>query len=158
MTFEENSGQYSLHECLKLTEDKYVRARPGFIPAENPDYPEFLAQARRSNFQYPLRRLVMDVSGFVRQQRLTGVGRVELDLARQFAATAAESGHGLLFTAFEGGRFNIYELSGGNRDRFTPTGTAMQFRRGDYFLLVVVRIDVLEEFFTAIYQARANPV
>lgn len=154
MIIEEKSGQYSLMECIRLTEMKYATARQSFAASEAAEFPEFLAKAKQGLLKFPPRRIVMDVSGFVHQPSLTGVGRVELELARQFVAMASANGQEILFTAFDGKAFQIRQLTAEAPFEFLPTGKAMQFRPGDHFLLIVMRIGELDEFFSAIYHAR----
>ena len=158
MTFEEESGQYSLFECIQLTEAKYAAARHEFVVDEKPAYPAFLDAARGNTFQYPLRRLILDVSNLVRKWNLTGIGRVELELARQFLAVAKISGDAVALTVFDGEVFQEYALN--DMQAMAPayglkaTGAAMQFRPGDSFLLVEMNFAKMENFFTAIYLAQ----
>lgn len=154
MIIDEKSGQYSLMECIRLTEAKYANARLSFTISDPAAFPEFLAKAKKGLLKSPSHRLVMDVSGFVHQPSLTGVGRVELELARQFVAMAGENGQEIVFTAFDGKAFQMRQLTAEPPFEFRPTGTAMQFRPGDHFLLIVMRVGELDEFFSAIYHAR----
>ena len=157
MSFAEASGQFALYECIREVEARYARARPTFIAPESGSFAELLTAAKGGGLVLPSRRLVVDVSSSVNQKKPTGVGRVELELARQFAAMAGQNNQEIVFTAFDGRVFQIHELAGENRSSLTPTGTAMRFRPGDHFLLVVMRLDVLDEYFTAIYhQAKRN--
>ena len=158
MTFEEASGQYSLMECIHLTGANYRAARQEFRVDEQSAFPELLAQARRSTFRYPLRRLILDVSNLLRQWNLTGIGRVELELARQFVAMAEFTGDPVVLTAFDGKVFQEYALI--DLEVMAPTyglkpvGAAIHFGHGDQFLLVELNFVKMEEFFTAIYNAR----
>jgi glycosyltransferase involved in cell wall biosynthesis len=151
---DEKSGQYSLTECIRLTEAKYANARQAFVAHEAAEFPKLLAKAKQGLLKSPSRRIVMDVSGFVHQPSLTGVGRVELELARQFVAMANENGQEIVFTAFDGQAFQKRQLTAEPPFEFEPAGKAMQFRPGDHFLLIVMRVGELDEFFSAIYHAR----
>ena len=158
MSFEEESGQYSLMECIHLAGAKYRAARQGFRVDEQSGFPELLDEARRNTFHYPLRRIILDVSNLLRQWNLTGIGRVELELARQFMAMASITGDAVALTAFDGKGFQEYALI--DMEVMAPTyglkatGAPIHFRPGDQFLLVELNFAKMEEFFTAIYQAR----
>jgi glycosyltransferase involved in cell wall biosynthesis len=154
MIIEEKSGQYSLMECIRVTEAKYTNARQEFTVNESAAFPEFLEKAKTGQLKSPPRRLVMDVSSVARQSSPTGVGRVELELARRFVAMAAENGFEILFTAFDGKAFEQRQFSAGPPCEFQPTGMALQFRPGDQFLMVQMHVGELDAFFSAIYHAR----
>lgn len=154
MIIEEKSGQYSLMECIRLTEAKYANARQQFTVDESAAFPEFLEKAKQGLLKSPPRRLVMDVSGVARQSSPTGMGRVELQLARQFAAMAAEESQEIAFTVFDGKAFQTCQLAAEPPFEFKPTGAALQFRPGDHFLMVEMLAGEIDAFFSAIYHAR----
>jgi glycosyltransferase involved in cell wall biosynthesis len=158
MSFEEASGQYSLMDCIHLTAAKYQTARPEFHVDEQPAFPELLDKTRSNTFSYPLRRLILDISNLLRQWNLTGIGRVELELARQLVAMAKITGDIVALTAFDGKVFQEYVLV--DMALMAPTyglkatGVPVHFRPGDQFLLIELNFSDMEKFFTAIYQAR----
>jgi glycosyltransferase involved in cell wall biosynthesis len=158
MTFEVESGAYSLMDSIRLTSAKFQEARPGFQIDESPAFPKLLQKARNNTFAYPLRRLILDVRSLLRSPNLTGVGRVELELARQFVAMAKITGDAVVLTSFNGRFFQEYTLT--DMEMMAPTyglktaGAPVKFGSGDQFLLVEMHFAEMEEFFTAIYQAR----
>jgi glycosyltransferase involved in cell wall biosynthesis len=158
MTFEEASGKYSLMDCINLTAAKFQAARPAFQVDEQPAFPKLLEKARNNTFSYPLRRLILDISELLRQSNLTGIARVELELARQFVALAKITGDAVVLAAFNGKFFQEYMLV--DMEVMTPTyglkttGAPINFRPGDQFLLIWAVFFKPEEFFAAIYNAR----
>ncbi len=158
MTFEEASGKYSLMDCINLTAAKFQAARPAFQVDEQPAFPKLLEKARNNTFSYPLRRLILDISELLRQSNLTGIARVELELARQFVALAKITGDAVVLAAFNGKFFQEYMLV--DMEVMTPTyglkttGAPVNFRPGDQFLLIWAVFFKPEEFFAAIYNAR----
>ena len=158
MTFEEASGQYSLMDCIHLTAAKFQTARPEFHVDEQAAFPELLDKTRSNTFSYPLRRLILDISNLLRNWNLTGIGRVELELARQFVAMAKITGDIVALAAFDGKVFQEYTLV--DMALMAPTyglkatGASIHFRSGDQFLLTELNFSDMEKFFTAIYQAR----
>jgi alpha-1,2-rhamnosyltransferase len=157
MTFEEASGKYSLIDCIHLTAAKYRAARPGFQVYEQPEFSKLLEKARSNVFSYPLRRLVIDLTG-LRGGKLTGISRVQLELARQLVAMAKITGDAVVLVGFNGTFFQEYILT--DMETMAPTygfkatGVPIKFRRGDQFLLVWATFLSLEEFFSAIHHAR----
>ena len=158
MTFEVESGAYSLMDCIYLTGANFQAARPGFKIDESPSFPKLLQKARDNTFAYPLRRLILDISSLLRSWNLTGVGRVELELARQFVAMARITGDAVVLTGFNGEFFQEYTLA--DMEMMAPTygletaGAPIRFGSGDQFLLVEMNFAEMEKFFTAIHQAR----
>ena len=158
MTFEEASGKYSLMDCVQLTAAKFQAARPTFQVDEQPAFPKLLDKARNNTFSYPLRRLILDVSDLLRRSNLTGIGRVELELVRQFVALAKITGDAVLLAGFNGKFYQEYTLV--DMEIMAPTyglkttGAPINFTHGDQFLLVWAILSKPEEFFTAVYQAR----
>ncbi len=158
MTFEVESAEYSLMDCIHLTSANFQAARPGFQVDERPDFPEFLDKARNGAVSYPLRRLIVDISSLLRSWNLTGVGRVELELARQFVAMAETTGDAVVLTGFNGRFFQEYAMA--DMEMMAPTyglkstGAPVNFGPGDQFLLIEMHFAEMEKFFTAIYQAR----
>ena len=158
MTFDEASGQYSLMDCIHLTAAKFQTARAEFHVEEQPAFPELLDKTRNNTFSYPLRRLILDISNLLRQWNLTGIGRVELELARQLVAMAKITGDIVALTAFDGKVFQEYALVDialmAPTYGLKATGAPIHFRSGDQFLLIELNFSDMEKFFTAIYQAR----
>jgi glycosyltransferase involved in cell wall biosynthesis len=158
MTFEEASGKYSLMDCIHLTSAKFQAARPGFHIEENPAFPLLLDKARSNIFSYPLRRLVLDISELLGLSKLTGIGRVALELARQFVSMAKTTGDAVALAGFNGTFFQEYKLA--DMEEMAPayglraTGIPMRFAPGDQFLVVYLKLDQMDEILAAIHRAR----
>jgi glycosyltransferase involved in cell wall biosynthesis len=158
MTFEEESGKYSLMDCIHLTSAKFHAARPAVHIDEQPAFPKLLDKARNNVFSYPLRRLVFDISELLERPELTGIGRVELELARQLVALAKITGDAVVLTAFNGTFFQEYTLV--DMETMAPTyglktnGAPIHFSAADQFLVGHMKIVQMEKFLAAIHRAR----
>ncbi|MGB8315574.1 MAG: glycosyltransferase family 1 protein [Aestuariivirga sp.] len=158
MTFEEKSGQYSLFECIKLTEEKYQLARPQFVIAENAAFAALLAQVKAGWTAKQRGRIVMDVTFPMRGAAVTGVERVALELARAFLALADKSELALVFTALKGDVFELVELdaaqAAGQTLHFRSCGKPLAFEIGDQLFIVEIQMERLDGYFNAISKAR----
>jgi glycosyltransferase involved in cell wall biosynthesis len=160
MTFEEASGKYSLMDCIHLTSAKFQAARPSVHVDEKLDFPELLDKARNNIFSYPLRRLVFDISELLGRPDLTGIGRVELELARQLVAMAKITGDAVVLTGFNGTFFQEYTLV--DMDSMAPTyglkttGAPVRFDPADQFLVGHISFSQMEKFLAAIHRARST--
>ena len=160
MTFEEASGKYSLMDCIHLTSAKYQSARPEFRIEENPAFPQLMYKACNNIFSYPLRRLILDISELLGLSKLTGIGRVALELARQFVSLAKITGDAVVLAGFNGTFFQEYTLA--DMEEMAPTyglktaGVPMRFGPGDQFLLVYMKFGQMDEIFAAIHRARRS--
>ncbi|MDO8352446.1 MAG: glycosyltransferase [Aestuariivirga sp.] len=158
MTFEEASGKYSLMDCVHLTSAKFQAARPAVHVDEQPAFPALLQKARNNIFSYPLRRLVLDISELLGRPNLTGIGRVELELARQFVAMAKTTGDAVVLTGFNGTFFQEYTLA--DMETMAPTyglktsGAPVHFGPADQFLVSHLNLTQMEKVLAAIYRAR----
>lgn len=158
MTFEEASGKYSLMDCIHLTSAKYQSARPGLHVEENSGFPKLLDKARNNIFSYPLRRLILDISELLGLAKLTGIGRVALELARQFVSLAKITGDAVLLAGFNGTFFQEYTLA--DMEEMAPTyglktaGVPVRFAPGDQFLVVYMNLGLMDKIFPAIHRAR----
>ena len=158
MSYEEESGQYSLMECIKLTEMKYQRARSQFTVAESEDFSSLLAQVKAGGTTNLRGRIVMDVTFLMRGDAITGVERVALELVRAFLAMADKRVLDLVFTALKGDIFELHELEAPNVTdqtfRFRPSGLPVQFEIGDQLFVIEIMLGQLDSYFNAIYRAR----
>ena len=158
MTFEEKSGQYSLFECIQLTEKKYGELRSRFTVQENGNFSALLAAVKSGGTMQVQGRVVMDATIFARTGPVTGVERVAMEFARQFLAQSKNGGPELLFATLDGNVFQACELAPMDmtegKFRVIPAGKPFQFSIGDQFLAVEVGHGQLENFFTAVHQAR----
>lgn len=158
MTFEEASGKYSLMDCIHLASAKFQTTRPGVKVDEQPAFPELLEKARNNIFSYPLRRLVFDISELLGQPDLTGIGRVELELARRLVAMAKITGDAVVLTGFNGTFFQEYTLV--DMEAMAPayglktTGAPIHFGSTDQFLVGHMNFAQMEKILAAIYRAR----
>lgn len=158
MTFEEASGKYSLMDCIHLTSAKFQAARPTIHVGEQPAFAGILDKARNNTFSYPLRRLVFDISELLGRPELTGIGRVELELARQLMAMAKITGDAVVFAAFNGTFFQEYTLVDmeimAPTYGLTTTGAPVHFGSGDQLVVGYMNFSQMEKFLAAIHRAR----
>jgi glycosyltransferase involved in cell wall biosynthesis len=160
MTFEEASGKYSLMDCIHLTAAKFQAARPSVRVDEEPAFPKLLDKARGIIFSYPLRRLVFDVSQLLGRADLTGIGRVELELARQLVALAKITGDAVVLTGFNGTFFQEYTMV--DMESMAPThglttmGAPVRFGSRDQLLVGYMNLAQMEKFLAAIHRARST--
>lgn len=158
MTFEEESGKYSLYECIQLTEANYHRARPRFAIAESANFPGFIAAAQAGKSPRVRGRMVFDLTCLVGAKNVTGIQRVAMEYARAFKAMADAGKIDLEFVAERGSIFEQQQLevTGSPHEplRFSSTGAPYQFQFGDQLFVVDMRIHKLETAITAIARAR----
>ena len=157
MTYEEASGAYSLPDCIRLTEANYWRSRPAFVPPENPAFADFLAREKTGEGSKPRGRIAFDVTNLLKADRVTGIQRVALELARSFLDMSKAGGLEIYFIGLNDTFFEVYERSPDEQwPQFRPTGQTAEFRPGDQVLVVDVIRNGYEKFFHAVYRARKS--
>lgn len=158
MTFEEASGQYSLYECIQLTEAKYHRSRPQFEIAENANFSTAIANAQTGNSPQLSRRIIFDVSCLIGIRVITGIQRVTLEYVRALAAMAEAGLLELEFVAARNNTYERYELdvqaSAHEAPRFLTLGAPFQFHFSDQLFIADIRLDWLDQTFTAVARAK----
>ena len=149
MTYEEASGAYSLPDCIRLTEANYRRSRPAFVPPENPAFADFLAREKTGEGSKPQGRIAFDVTNLLKADRVTGIQRVALELARSFLDMSKAGGLEIFFIGLNDTFFEVYERSPDEQwPQFRPTGQTAEFRPGDQFLVVDVIRQRLRKVFS----------
>jgi hypothetical protein len=156
--FDEASGEHSLLDSMRLLADQYRQARPGFVAKEHAAYPASYEKARAGQVPRLPGRIVLDLAGLPAAANLTGISRVQLELARGFAALAAQGLMEFAVTAFDGDDFRPAQLTD-TASAAKPWGTqvadgSFAFRPGDQLLLVEMRPTFLEGILPRLVAAR----
>lgn len=157
MTYEEASGAYTLPDCIRLTEANYWRSRPAFAPPENPAFANFLARKKTGEGSKLQGRIAFDVTNLLKPNRVTGIQRVTLELARSFLEMSKADGLEIFFIGLNDTFFEVYDRSPDEQwPQFRPTGQTVEFRSGDQVFVVNVIRNGYEKFFHAVYRARMS--
>ncbi len=145
-------------ERIRFTAEEFQRRRPDFKVKPFASFARFMATAKNARPEPFPGRFVLDITSTVSVDQPTAVQRVELELARAFAALAHEQNFGLSFVAYRDGHFVPYIMED-DQVMVKPFGFTVQegdfqFRPGDAFLIVEMLSGDTEGFLNAVVDAR----
>ncbi len=153
MSYEVDSADYTISDCLALTEEKYHQARQAFLLCEMP----FTAPPPR----HPPQQIVFDVTNLFSGKDFSGIPRVSLCLARCLHAVPSDGGLPVKFVTFDGKNFQSIALqdpAAGTRPfGFVAANLRHGFAPGDVLLLAEQNNQKnLDAYFSAVATARSK--